>query len=102
MHSTNLLWCLAVVLIRVQDTTAEIRVHGAFVLLLGFVALAASVGHETILGAFAAGALLSVVDRDEMLTHLDFRTKLEAAGFGIFIPRALRHDGTEPRHERAR
>lgn len=43
------------------------------------------VGLETILGAFAAGALLSLIDRDEM-THPEFRLKLEAAGFGVFIP----------------
>ena len=60
--------------------------RGAFVLLLGFVALAETIGLETILGAFAAGALLSLLDRDEMMTHPQFRTKLEAAGFGIFIP----------------
>lgn len=77
---------LSRVLVRLQDTTAEIRVRGAFVLLLGFVALADNVGLETILGAFAAGALLSLIDRDEMMTHPEFRTKLEAAGFGIFIP----------------
>jgi Kef-type K+ transport system membrane component KefB len=74
------------VLRRLQDTTAQIRVRGAFVLLIGFVALAENVGLEVILGAFAAGALLSLVDRDRMMTHPQFRTKLEAAGFGIFIP----------------
>ena len=73
-------------LLRLQDTTAQIRVRGAFVLLIGFVALAQNVGLETILGAFAAGALLSVIDRDEAMTHPQFRLKLEAAGFGIFIP----------------
>jgi Kef-type K+ transport system membrane component KefB len=74
------------VLVRLQDTTAQIRVRGAFVLLIGFVALADSVGLETILGAFAAGAMLSLIDRDEAMTHPQFRLKLEAAGFGIFIP----------------
>ena len=74
------------VLRRLQDTTAQIRVRGAFVLLVGFVALAENVGLETILGAFAAGALLSLVDRDREMTHPQFRVKLEAAGFGIFIP----------------
>ena len=39
-----------------------------------------------ILGAFAAGALVSLIDRDEAMTHPQFRLKLEAAGFGIFIP----------------
>ena len=74
------------VLQRLQDTTAQIRVRGAFVLLISFVALAANVGLEVILGAFAAGALLSLIDRDRQMTHPQFRVKLEAAGFGIFIP----------------
>jgi Kef-type K+ transport system membrane component KefB len=77
---------LSRVLVRLQDTTAEIRVRGAFMLLIGFVALAASVGLETILGAFAAGAVLSLIDRDEAMTHPEFRVKLEAAGFGVFVP----------------
>ena len=77
---------LARVLQRLQDTTAQIRVRAAFVLLIGFTALAEKVGLETILGAFAAGALLSLVDRDQAMTHPEFRVKLEAAGFGIFIP----------------
>jgi Kef-type K+ transport system membrane component KefB len=77
---------LSRVLLALQDTTAQIRVRGAFVLLIGFVALADSVGLETILGAFAAGAMLSLIDRDEAMTHPQFRLKLEAAGFGIFIP----------------
>jgi Kef-type K+ transport system membrane component KefB len=77
---------LSRVLRRLQDTTAQIRVRAAFVLLIGFTALADQVGLETILGAFAAGALLSLIDRDEAMTHPQFRLKLEAAGFGVFIP----------------
>jgi Kef-type K+ transport system membrane component KefB len=77
---------LSRVLLRLQDTTAQIRVRAAFVLLIGFTALADEVGLETILGAFAAGALLSLIDRDRVMTHPQFRVKLEAAGFGIFIP----------------
>ena len=77
---------LARVLQRLQDTTAQIRVRAAFLLLIGFTALAAKVGLETILGAFAAGALLSLIDRDEAMTHPQFRLKLEAVGFGVFIP----------------
>jgi Kef-type K+ transport system membrane component KefB len=76
---------LSRVLRRLQDTTAQIRVRAAFVLLIGFTALAEQVGLATILGAFAAGALLSTIDRDDM-THPQFRGKLEAAGFGVFIP----------------
>ena len=77
---------LTPVLQRLQDTTAQIRVRGAFVLLVGFTALADKVGLETILGAFAAGALLVLIDRDQALTHPQFRVKLEALGFGVFIP----------------
>ncbi len=74
------------VLQRLQDTTAQIRVRGAFMLLVAFVALAGSLGLETILGAFIAGVILRLVDRDRMMTHPQFRQKLEAVGFGVFIP----------------
>jgi Kef-type K+ transport system membrane component KefB len=77
---------VARVLRRLQDTTAQIRVRAAFVLLIGFTALADQVGLEAILGAFAAGALLSLLDRDRAATHPQFRLKLEAIGFGVFIP----------------
>jgi Kef-type K+ transport system membrane component KefB len=73
-------------LLRLQDTTAQIRVRGAVVLLVGFAAIADSLGLESILGAFIAGAILSLLDRDERMTHPEFRRKLEAIGFGIFIP----------------
>ena len=71
---------------RLQDTTAQIRVRGAFLLLIAFVAMARQLGLEVVFGAFTAGAILKLVDRDEMLTHPNFRLKLEAAGFGFFIP----------------
>ena len=71
---------------RLQDTTAQIRVRGAFVLMIGLVALATSLGLEVILGAFIAGSILTLVDRDGAMTDPDFRRKLEATGFGVFIP----------------
>src|SRR3954466_9700667 len=73
-------------LLRLQDTTAQIRVRGAFVLLVGFAAAAQQLGLEVILGTFAAGAILSLADPDRAMTHPDFRRKLEAIGFGVFIP----------------
>ena len=76
----------APVLLKLQDTTAQIRVRGAFVLLVAFVALAQRLGLEVILGAFLAGVILRVVDQDRMMTHPQFRQKLEAIGFGVFIP----------------
>ena len=62
-------------LLRLQDTTAQIRVRAALVLLVGFAALAETLGLEAILGAFIAGAIVSLADRDEVMTHPDFRRK---------------------------
>src|SRR6266566_1519925 len=73
-------------LLKLQDTTAEIRVRGAFLLLALFVVLASRFGLEAILGAFLAGATLKLVDRDEGMTHAFFHKKLEAVGFGVFVP----------------
>ena len=47
-------------LLRLQDTTAEIRVRFAVVLLIAFTALAERFGLESILGAFLAGVVVSV------------------------------------------
>ena len=69
-----------------QDTTAQIRVRGAFLLLVGFAALAERLGLEVLLAAFLTGVVLGAVDRDKAMTHPEFRRKLEAAGFGVFIP----------------
>ncbi|MDP1807676.1 MAG: cation:proton antiporter [Acidimicrobiales bacterium] len=76
---------LSTVLVRLQDTTAEIRVRLAVVLLIGFVALAEHLGLETILGAFLAGAILNLVDKDTA-SHPNFRLKLEAIGYGFVVP----------------
>src|ERR687885_1170565 len=73
-------------LLRLQDTTAQIRVRAALVLFVGFAALADALGLEVILGTFIAGSILSLVDRDQVMSHPDFRRKLEAVGFGFFIP----------------
>ena len=73
-------------LLRLQDTSAQIRVRGALALFVGFAAVAEWLGLEVILGAFVAGTIVSLVDRDEVMTHPEFRRKLEAVGFGFFIP----------------
>jgi Kef-type K+ transport system membrane component KefB len=81
-HSSRLSSALA----RLQDSSAQIRVRGAFLLLIGLVVVAQLFGLELILGAFFAGAVLRLLDRDEMMTHTGFHTKLQAVGFGVFIP----------------
>jgi Kef-type K+ transport system membrane component KefB len=74
------------VLVRLQDTTAQIRVRGTFVLLLVFGIVAQRFGLEAILGTFLAGAILKLADRDETMTHSHFHAKLAEAGFGFFVP----------------
>ncbi|MGY1616744.1 cation:proton antiporter [Geodermatophilus sp. SYSU D00691] len=73
------------VLVRLQDTTAEIRIRLVVLLLIAFVTLAERLGLELILGAFLAGALVGLVDRDSS-THPRFRAKLDAIGYGFLIP----------------
>lgn len=73
------------VLVRLQDTTAEIRVRLAVLLLVAFTALAERFGLESILGAFLAGMVVGLVDRDAR-SHPRFRVKLEAIGFGFLVP----------------
>ncbi len=76
---------LGMVLVRLQDSTAEIRVRFAVVLLVGFVTLARTFGLESILGAFLAGAVVALVDRDPG-SHPHLRTKLDAIGYGFVVP----------------
>jgi Kef-type K+ transport system membrane component KefB len=73
-------------LLHLEETTAQLGVRVAIVLLALFFVLAADLGLETILGAFVAGALLRVVDRDERLIHERFRAKVEAIGYGFLVP----------------
>jgi Kef-type K+ transport system membrane component KefB len=81
-------WFTAIVH-RLQDTTAQINVRIALTLLVGFVVLANGFGAEAILGAFLAGVALRVVYRDPVELHEIrplLRVKLEAIGFGFFVP----------------
>jgi Kef-type K+ transport system membrane component KefB len=77
---------IARTLLTLQETTAEIRIRGAVALLMVLAALATAFGLEAILGAFLAGATLRLLDRDRAMTHSLFRTKLQAVGFGAFVP----------------
>jgi Kef-type K+ transport system membrane component KefB len=74
------------VLQRLQDTTAELRVRGAVLLVVVLVVAAERFGLETILGAFIAGAVVGMIDRDASMTHPLFRVKLEAIGYGFLVP----------------
>jgi Kef-type K+ transport system membrane component KefB len=73
-------------LMRLDDTTAQLGVRVAILVLIVFVALAGELGLETILGAFVAGALLRLVDPERHLVHERFRIRIEAIGYGFLIP----------------
>ncbi len=64
--------------------TAQIRVRGAFALMVAWVVLAQALGVEIILGAFLAGAIVSLLAGREEESVL--REKLDAIGYGFFIP----------------
>lgn len=64
--------------------TAELPVRVAMTLMLGFVVFSEVIGSEIILGAFLAGTLMSSLSRKSV--HGLLGMKLEAIGFGFFIP----------------
>lgn len=78
--------------------SSRILIRASFALMVGFAALAGAVGLEAILGAFAAGVLVSVVsDRVDGAGELeaiggesrgpaDLRGQLETIGFGLMAP----------------
>ncbi|HEX2297236.1 MAG TPA: cation:proton antiporter [Pseudonocardiaceae bacterium] len=69
-----------------SDTTAQIRIRFATLLLIAFVALAEGLGFEAILGAFLAGAVLRLLDLDAATVHPHTELKLDAIGYGFVIP----------------
>jgi Kef-type K+ transport system membrane component KefB len=73
-------------LLRLQDTTAQVRMRAAIVLVVGFAVAAHELGQEVILGAFIVGAIIALLDRDEVMTQAAIRSKLEAVGSGFFVP----------------
>jgi Kef-type K+ transport system membrane component KefB len=77
---------LSPVLARLQDGTAQIRVRGTLLLVVTLAVLAERTGLEAILGAFVAGALVRLVDRDVAHTHPLFPVKLDAIGYGFVVP----------------
>ncbi|MEJ2597124.1 MAG: monovalent cation:proton antiporter family protein [Anaerolineales bacterium] len=71
------------ILEELSHATAQIKVRAAFAVMLMFVVLSQVLGAEIILGAFLAGAVVTLLrtPEDEHLV-----SQLEAIGFGFFIP----------------
>jgi Kef-type K+ transport system membrane component KefB len=74
------------VLLATDQSTSQLRVRGAFVILLGFTAIAHEFGVDALLGAFVAGIVLNVADRDDRPDRARYQGKLRAIGFGFLVP----------------
>lgn len=66
-----------------EHATGQLRVRGALALMLTFVVMAETVGFELILGSFVAGVIVSMLSPEE---GSSLRIKLDAIGYGFFIP----------------
>ena len=66
----------------VGNATSELGLRGAFALILIFLALAQLLGTQVVVGAFLAGAIISLLsDKNSDLTH-----KLNSIGYGFLLP----------------
>jgi Kef-type K+ transport system membrane component KefB len=71
---------------RLEDRSAQIRVRAALTLALACGVLAYRFGFASILGAFAAGLLVRLVELSGHTRRPQFQTKMEAIGFGFLVP----------------
>jgi Kef-type K+ transport system membrane component KefB len=71
---------------RLHRTSAQISVRIAFLLLVLLVYMSEEFGLEVVLGAFLAGAMVSLLDRENAVRDTGLTEKLEGIGFGVFIP----------------
>ena len=75
------------VLFRLQDSSAQLRVRIAMLLMIALLVVSESLKFDAILGSFLAGALLAAVTdpaREDEFGQV--RHKLEGIGFGFFVP----------------
>jgi Kef-type K+ transport system membrane component KefB len=75
------------VIVRLQDSSAQLRVRVAMLLMIALLVVSEGLGFDAILGSFLAGALLSAVTdpaREDEFGQV--RHKLEGIGFGFFVP----------------
>lgn len=77
---------LSAVIVRLADTSAQIRVRLTVLLVAGLALAAHLLGFEAILGAFLAGLLVRALDPDPERTHPLYPVKLEAVGYGLLVP----------------
>jgi len=68
------------------DSSAQLRVRSSLTLALAFGVLAYRFGFASILGAFAAGLLVRLIELSRGTPHPQFKTKMEGIGFGFLVP----------------
>jgi Kef-type K+ transport system membrane component KefB len=68
------------------DSSAQLRVRLSLTLALAFGVLAYRFGFASILGAFAAGLLVRLIELSRGTPHPQFQTKMEGIGFGFLVP----------------
>lgn len=71
---------------RLEERSGQLRVRAALTLALACGVLAYRFGFASILGAFAAGLLVHLVEVSGREPNRQFLTKLEGIGFGFLIP----------------
>ncbi len=73
-------------LLATDQSTSQLRIRGAFVILLAFAALAHEFGVDALLGAFVGGVVLNIADNDDRPTQERYQGKLRAIGYGFLVP----------------
>lgn len=69
-------------IVALENTTSELGLRAAFALILTFLAFAQTLGTEVVVGAFLAGAIISLLsERHSLLTK-----KLNSIGYGFLLP----------------
>ena len=73
------------ILDKLDESSAQVRVRFAVMILVAAAALAMQFGFEGILGTFVAGIVVSIVVRGDRFEQT-LRAKLKVIGFGLFVP----------------
>ena len=68
--------------ISIENATSEMGLRGSFALILMFLAFSETLGTQVIVGAFLAGAIISLLSQG----HSMLTTKLNAIGYGFLLP----------------
>jgi Kef-type K+ transport system membrane component KefB len=79
LHPPNLMRVIG----RSMHTSAQLPIRLTVLLIVGFVFLTAHIGLDAVLGAFAAGVIVSLVAGRE---RVELDDKLEGIAYGVFIP----------------